>query len=186
LKIVAGIYKNRLLKAPKGDKTRPTSSLVRESLFNICRNDIEGVRFLDLCAGSGGVGLEALSRGASFAAFVEKSPFALPALYHNIETLKVQNETRVYKSDVTSTLKKLSGFDIVYADPPYELTPKDAEPKTFLAKTILEHVNSSDLLKPGGHLFIEEGGQINGSWENLELIDVRKLGKAFLHHYIKK
>ncbi|NGX26610.1 MAG: Ribosomal RNA small subunit methyltransferase D, partial [Chlamydiae bacterium] len=76
MKILAGKYKNRPLKTPKGDRTRPTASKVRESIFSILQNQIEGARFLDLFAGSGSMGLEALSRGAESAVFIEKNRLA--------------------------------------------------------------------------------------------------------------
>jgi 16S rRNA (guanine966-N2)-methyltransferase len=120
MRIIAGTLGGRRLKAPAGDDTRPTADRVREALFSILGPPPEGARVLDLCAGAGGLGLEALSRGAASAVFVDADRRAVEALHANIEALGVQAASQVHKADVRTQLRKLAGpFDWVFADPPY-------------------------------------------------------------------
>lgn len=120
MKIIAGKYKNLSLKSPKGSKTRPTLSKVRQSVFNIIQNEIEGARFLDLFAGSGAMGCEALSRGASTVTFVEKDFAAIQCIKDNLQ--KLGEKGTILKADAQAALKKIEGpFDILYIDPPYDL-----------------------------------------------------------------
>lgn len=123
MRISGGEFGGRTLRTPKGESTRPTSGMVRESLFNILAPRIADARFLDLFAGCGSVGLEALSRGAAFAEFVEKGRPALDCLRGNIATLGVTEQTSVLPVPVERALDQLarSGerFDIVFLDPPF-------------------------------------------------------------------
>jgi len=114
-----------MLEAPAGLATRPTSDRLRETLFNVLAPRIEGARFLDLYAGSGAVGIEALSRGAEQAVFVERAPEALKVLRGNLEKLGIREGFRVEAGSVVGYLKKIGvkterGFDLVFLDPPYE------------------------------------------------------------------
>jgi 16S rRNA (guanine966-N2)-methyltransferase len=117
LRVVAGTYRGRRLVAPPGRATRPTSDRVREALFSIV-GDVEGLRVLDLFAGSGALGIEALSRGAADAVFVESDTRACQAIHHNV--FKLDAPGRVHRRDVFAWLKAADGtFDLVFADPPY-------------------------------------------------------------------
>jgi len=120
LKIAGGIHKGLRLETPSGNITRPTSEILRAAVFNICQHKIQEANFLDLYAGSGAIGIEALSRGASHCTFVEKDRNALQALKKNIEKTASENSTTVFPCDVQVALKKFHCmFDIVYIDPPY-------------------------------------------------------------------
>ncbi len=123
MQIIGGKHRKRHLKSPKHTVTRPSSSSVREALFNICQWEIENARFLDLFAGSGAIGLEALSRGASEVIFIENSRLTLPTLRENIALLKEESHSRVFPVDVFKGLEKLrdqqAHFTIIFADPPY-------------------------------------------------------------------
>src|SRR5688500_5845100 len=120
MRIIAGTLGGRRLQAPAGDDTRPTADRVREALFSILGPPPEGARVLDLCAGAGGLGLEALSRGAASAVFVDADRRAIEALRANIEALGVGATSQVHKGDARTQLRKLAGpFDWVFADPPY-------------------------------------------------------------------
>ena len=122
MRISGGAFRGRVLSVPKGLDVRPTQDRVREALFSMLQNDICGARFLDLFAGSGSVGLEALSRGAAEVVFVEQAPRSLACLAQNIAQLKVEPRCRVIRADVYGWLAGPStAFDIVYADPPYAL-----------------------------------------------------------------
>ncbi len=122
MRIAGGLFRGRLLKTPKSDALRPTEERVREALFSILQNSLQGADFLDLFAGSGAVGLEAVSRGARSATFVEKSPLHAKAIRENVATLKVASAT-VVVGDALSFVRRASGstFSVVFADPPYAL-----------------------------------------------------------------
>jgi 16S rRNA (guanine966-N2)-methyltransferase len=121
MRIVSGVYGGRRLIAPKDPRIRPTADRVREAWMSILGADLEGARVLDLYAGSGALGLEALSRGAISADFVEISPASLEALRANISTLGVADRTRVHRAEALRYAERLGpgAFDIVLADPPY-------------------------------------------------------------------
>lgn len=121
MRIIAGKWGSRVIEAPPGRGTRPTTDRVRESWMSALHLDLPGSRVLDLFAGSGALGLEALSRGAEHATFVEKSGGALRALRGNIEKLDATDDSTVVKGDAIDFLEKAPehAFDIILADPPY-------------------------------------------------------------------
>ena len=124
MRIISGLYKGRRLKTPAGQKVRPTSDRLRETLFNVLAPRIAGASFLDLCAGSGAVGIEALSRGASRVVFVESSRRAASLIDDNLDHCGIDDDVEVIDRDVLSALKVLATredrFDIIFLDPPYE------------------------------------------------------------------
>jgi 16S rRNA (guanine(966)-N(2))-methyltransferase RsmD len=127
MRIIAGTFRSRTLVAPPGMSTRPTSDRLRETLFNVLAPRIEGAVFLDLYAGSGAVGLEALSRGASRVAFVERAPAALKVLNGNLERLGISSGVRVHAKSVSAFLRssaksgpKPERYEAVFLDPPYD------------------------------------------------------------------
>jgi 16S rRNA (guanine(966)-N(2))-methyltransferase RsmD len=122
MRIIAGAYKGRNLKSPPSLDVRPTSDRLRETLFNVLAPRIEDARFLDLCAGSGAVGIEALSRGASYATFVDRSRRSCTLIESNLKLCRVPEEQwEIYCSEVNEFLKQTdSRWDIIYFDPPYK------------------------------------------------------------------
>ncbi|MBA2505357.1 MAG: 16S rRNA (guanine(966)-N(2))-methyltransferase RsmD [Thermoleophilaceae bacterium] len=121
MRVVAGAFKGRRLTAPAGLGTRPTSDRVRESLFQIL-GPLEGLRVLDLYAGTGALGIEALSRGAGAAEFVEHDPEAIAAIHTNLDAIGTAG--RVHRGDVLGYLARGAGpFDLVFLDPPYDAPP---------------------------------------------------------------
>jgi 16S rRNA (guanine966-N2)-methyltransferase len=124
VRIIAGAYKGRRLVTPRGDVTRPTADQVRIALMDTLMPWLPGARLLDLFAGAGGVGLEALSRGAAHATFVERDVRAVVALRDNVAALGVGGVTRVVRDEVGRALATLARararFEIVFLDPPYE------------------------------------------------------------------
>src|ERR1700748_2213418 len=122
VRVIAGSFRSRTLQAPTGLKTRPTSDRLRETLFNVLAPRIEGARFLDLYAGSGAVGIEALSRGAAEAVFVERATPALKALRANLAGLELKESAQVAAGNVTAFLRNEADarFDLVFLDPPYD------------------------------------------------------------------
>ena len=125
MRVIAGIYRGRVLKSPPDRKTRPTSDRLRETLFNILAPRItEETRFLDLCAGTGAIGIEALSRGAAFATFVDKSKRSCAVIEENLDLLKVpEDETEVINlaAETFVARKPEIGWDIIFFDPPYAM-----------------------------------------------------------------
>ncbi|MDR3741681.1 MAG: 16S rRNA (guanine(966)-N(2))-methyltransferase RsmD [Terracidiphilus sp.] len=121
MRIIAGEFRSRVLEAPVGMATRPTSDRLRETLFNVLAPRMEGVAFLDLYAGSGAVALEAASRGAVRVEAVERAQPALKALQANLRKLGAERRVRVHALSVAAYLKRTVGqFDVVFLDPPYD------------------------------------------------------------------
>jgi 16S rRNA (guanine(966)-N(2))-methyltransferase RsmD len=151
MRIIAGEFRGRILKAPHGLTVRPTGDRARETLFDILGPRVVGTRFLDLFAGTGAVGLEALSRGAAEAVFVENHPPALTALRANVEALGLGGRVRVLAGDWRAMLRILaregSRFDIAFADPPYD---------TDLGDACLRSPEAGAMLKSGGLAILEQ------------------------------
>jgi 16S rRNA (guanine966-N2)-methyltransferase len=121
MRIIAGEWRGRKLAAPEGSSTRPTGDRVRETLFSMLASRIgtfEGLRVADLYAGSGALGLEALSRGAAFACFVEQEPRASAAIRSNVEALHADDRSQILTLSADALPSK-QPFDLVFADPPY-------------------------------------------------------------------
>ena len=123
MRLISGTYGGRTLKAPPGDSTRPTSDRVREALFSVLGARVDGARVLDLFAGSGALGLEALSRGAAEVTFVDSAPASIRAVRANLEALGATAEVR--RADARRFLGAASSasrqYDLVFLDPPYRL-----------------------------------------------------------------
>jgi 16S rRNA (guanine(966)-N(2))-methyltransferase RsmD len=125
MRVIAGSLRSRTLEAPPGLATRPTSDRLRETLFNVLAPRIQGANFLDLYAGSGAVGIEALSRGASQVCFVERAPAAQSVLRANLARLKLTAGFQIHKVSVGAFLRRpqlndTQNFDLVFLDPPYD------------------------------------------------------------------
>jgi 16S rRNA (guanine966-N2)-methyltransferase len=124
VRIIAGTHRSRPIGAPKGRDVRPTSDRARESLFSILGTAVRGVRFLDLFAGSGAVGLEALSRGAARAVFVEREARAAAVLSSNLASLDMGDRGLLLRADWLVALDRLAAsgerFGLIFADPPYD------------------------------------------------------------------
>jgi len=163
MRIVGGSARGRRLLAPRDSTVRPTSDRVREALFNILGARVDGVRVLDLFAGTGALGIEALSRGAAHCAFVESSPAALRLIAGNLEDAGLAGRATVLRGNVFRQRTRLrragAAFDIVFADPPYGLiaTPagqarllrflgelSDAGILTAEARVVIEHAAPTD------------------------------------------
>ena len=173
MRVIAGQAKGRRLKTREGQDTRPTTDRCREALFAILQFEVPEARFLDLFAGSGGVGIEALSRGASFAVFVEGNQGAAACIRENLETTGFSGRSRLLKKDVFAALNALEAgkesFDIVFLDPPYN---HGLEQKT------LDHLAGTGLVKEGGLIVAESSSQTElslpeDSWELLKVRDYK-------------
>ncbi len=147
LRISGGEWRGRLLKSPRGDAVRPTQERVREALFSMIRADIAGASVLDLYSGSGSVGLEALSRGAARAVFVDSCAAHLAVLKANLETLGAAARCECVRADAerwAETAGRGRAFDFVYADPPYAL----GRERRFAA--LMQALAASGAVRPGG------------------------------------
>lgn len=182
--IFAGIYRKKNLETPKGSVTRPTTGQVREAVFNICQNDILEARFLDLFAGSGAMGLEAISRGAATVTFVEKERNAIQCIQNNIRKLSLETSARLFPKDVFFVLSHLGKyrekFDLIYADPPFS---KDKDGS--LSQQLLDRVEAENILTEHGRFFIESSQKEAPQPHLFCLKDTRRYGCVFLHQYTR-
>lgn len=180
MRIVGGEYKGRPLRAPAGRATRPTSDRAREALFNILAHapwspGLEGRRVLDLFAGAGALGLEALSRGAAFALFVETDEAARGAIRDNIEELGLFGITRVHRRDATDLGQKPAGlgapFDLVFLDPPYG---------QGLGELALSRLSSGGWITDTALIVLEHGADETVALDGFAELDGRTYGAAKL------
>lgn len=145
MRVIAGEFRSRRLKCIPGDATRPTPDRLRETLFNILAPRIEGATFVDAYAGTGAVGIEALSRGARHAWFLEKNRAALEAIRENVAALQLERRSSVIAGPVLLTLERYRA-DIVFLDPPYPLEREYAAALELLAQnppplTVVQHAS---------------------------------------------
>ncbi|MBO5488716.1 MAG: 16S rRNA (guanine(966)-N(2))-methyltransferase RsmD [Eubacterium sp.] len=150
MRVIAGTARRIPLVTPEGKNTRPTTDRIKETLFNVIQEDVPGSEFLDLFSGSGGIGIEALSRGAKEAVFVEFGKEPLACIRANLAKTKLQDKAIVLPVEVTYGISKLEKmnkvFDVIYADPPYK---KDFEPK------ILSLIGNSGIVQSGTLVVLE-------------------------------
>lgn len=183
MRIIAGIARSVPLITPKGEETRPTTDKVKETLFNILQGYMVGAKVLDLFAGSGQIGLEALSRGAEKAVFVERFDEAVKCIKENVKKTKFENQSAIMKMDAASALRALEAekqeFDLIFMDPPYG---KEGE------KLILEQLSTSKLLSDGGLIIVEADKEADFSYtEELDYLIVKdKIYKNNRHIFLRK
>lgn len=178
MRVISGKARGKKLKSLEGMNTRPTLDRVKEALFNIIQFDIEDKVVLDLFAGSGAIGIEAISRGAKSVTFCDNSAEAVKIINTNIKETRSTQQARVINKDYKETLKYLAQngekFDIIYLDPPY---------KTEFANKAVEEITKLNLLSKNGIIIIETDDEkkeeeiIN---EGIEIFDKRKYGRAIL------
>jgi len=155
MRVIAGTYRSRILKSLKGLALRPTSDRLRETLFNVLAPNISGSRFVDLFAGTGAIGIEALSRGAAEVVFIENHAPAVTLIRRNLESLGINSGVTVLAVDALRGLallaaRKNSGaraFEIIFLDPPYAAAADYSR--------VLEFLGSADLLATGGIVIAE-------------------------------
>ena len=190
MRIIAGKYRGRNLKSPPSMQVRPTSDRLRETLFNVIAPRIQEARFLDLCAGSGAVGIEALSRGAAHATFVDRSRKMCGLIEANLDLCQIPEEqTEVVQSEALEFLKrnisrKTEPWDIVFYDPPYatdyvkDLNMIGAHPNDLLQKNgllIVEHHHKNKLQESFGSMIrtriLKQGDSALSFYQRLESED---------------
>ncbi|ADL07802.1 16S rRNA (guanine(966)-N(2))-methyltransferase RsmD [Thermosediminibacter oceani] len=150
MRVTGGIFRGRRIKSLPGIKTRPTSDIVRESLFNILGEKTAGSSFLDVFAGTGSVGIEALSRGAERVVFIEEGGLACRIIRENLIKLRISDKSLIIKADYLKGMRSLektnTTFDIIFLDPPYD--------RGFVSPC-LEFLNNSELLKPNSIVVVQ-------------------------------
>ena len=174
IRVITGRFGGRLLDAPKGNnkQTKPMGERIRNAMFNSLGNEVVGARVLDAFAGTGAIGLEALSRGAAHVTFIERDKIAQKILSNNVSSLDAQCETKTINSSVNSWIESSGAgtYDIIFADPPYKDPQFSTVSKLFR------------LLKPGGFMILSHPGR--GEGPNLEngivVVDNRSYGNAYL------
>lgn len=182
MRIIAGRARSLPLKTISGPATRPTTDRIKETLFNMITPDLPGASFLDLFAGSGGIGLEAVSRGAARAVFVEQNRAAAACIQENISFTRFTQESTLLCMDAFAALHKLEGgepFDIIFMDPPYD---------RLLERQVLEQLRGSTLVSADTLILVEASLETDFSYlETLdyELIKLKKY-KTNIHAFIRK
>jgi 16S rRNA (guanine(966)-N(2))-methyltransferase RsmD len=151
VRIISGKLKARRFSVPKNFPSRPTTDFAKEGLFNLLGNQIEldGIKVLDLCSGTGNISFEFISRGASHVTAVDQNFNCVRFIRKNAESLQIDTQIQIVKSDILGYLRQCSGeFDLIFADPPYEIT---------FHQEIAEIIFQRNLLSPEGMLIIEHG-----------------------------
>lgn len=185
IRLIAGEYRGRRLQAGPGPAIRPTADRVKESVFSLldARGAVRGARVADLCAGAGGLGLEALSRGARSVVFVERSRPALTILQQNLTILGLDRDPRIRAilGDARQTLARgeMGEVDLILTDPPYD---------EGLGPVLLQAVDAAGALAPGGWMIVEHGREAtcDDRYGALEREDTRRYGKTVIEVYHRR
>lgn len=182
MRVIAGSAKRIPLKTIEGMDTRPTTDRIKETLFNMISEYLADSNFLDLFSGSGGIGIEALSRGAAYAAFVEQNPKAVSCIRSNLEATKLSDYAEVYSCDVIQAIKRFENhkiFDYVFMDPPYD---------HLLEKKVLEYLSQSSILSEDALIIVE--ASMNTEFDYVESLGFsivkEKLYKTNKHIFLER
>jgi 16S rRNA (guanine966-N2)-methyltransferase len=184
IRIIAGELKGRKLRSIRGNKTRPTAARIREAIFNILAFQISESTVLDLFAGTGAFGIEALSRGAESVVFVDVDKDSISVLQENVQGLSLENLAKIIRWDLTRNLNCLgsfrSAFNLIFMDPPYN--------KNLIEPALL-HLHNSQCMESGARIVIEHSHRepVLNSRLPFEVSDQRRYGKtlvSFLNYVI--
>ena len=179
MRIVAGAFRGRQLHSPKGMMTRPTTDRVREAIFSIIASDIAGARVLDLFAGTGALGLEALSRGAEHAVFVDQDSRAVRLIESNVALCNVRNRVTIIQGSVHQVIKRLTNqgntFHLIFLDPP--------SGKGYIEKTLLL---LSGVIGPEGLVIAEHHVRdvLPSQWEEWLRTETRRYGDTMISFFV--
>lgn len=181
MRVIAGSARRLLLKTIPGNDTRPTTDIIKETLFNMLAPDLEGSVFLDLFSGSGAIGIEALSRGAKSAVFIEKNSLAAKCIRENLEHTHLSDRAKLINGDILYGLKKIENkeiFDIVFLDPPYD---------SGLEAIALKYLSESNIISEDSLIIVELSKEFNTDsllkdWSIIK----EKLYKSNKHIFLKR
>lgn len=176
MRVISGLLKGRNYEGYNIDGTRPTMDRVKESIFGTIQNELKGSTFLDLFAGSGGIGIEAISNGANICYFIDNNNEVIKVLNKNINNLNIKDKSRIILSDWKKFLNETNEkFDIIYVDPPY---------KYDVYEKIINKVNELKLLKDNGFLILEHPNlKLAEKYDNLILYKTKKYGNKSVNIY---
>lgn len=179
MRVIAGKVRRMTLVAPQGKEVRPTTDRIKETLFNIIQNDLYDCSFLDLFSGSGGIGIEALSRGAKEAVLVDKNKEALRCIEYNLEHTRLTEEAEVLPMDVLQAIRNLSKrnkhFDIVFMDPPYDCD---------LEVPVLEALATSGIIDEDTMIIVETSVKTEVADWNLYNYDITRVKQYKTNQHI--
>ena len=178
MRVIAGKARSIPLKTVEGQDTRPTTDRIKETLFNMLQNELADCLFVDLFSGSGGIGIEALSRGARKAIFVEKAPKAVACIKDNLAKTKLENEAVVLATDAVSAIYKLEGSepaDFIFMDPPYA---------QLLEKQVLEALKNSSLVDEYTTIIVEADLKTDFSYAEDEGYEITKQKKYKTNQHV--
>ncbi len=176
MRIIRGIYKTRRFAPPISFPSRPTTDYAKEGLFNILENkvDLVDLNILDLCAGTGNISMEFLSREAGTVTSVDRHPLCIRYMYKSKNELKIEEKWQIATNEVLQFVQKTkSTYDIIFADPPYD--------KTFHAELVLK-IQENKLLNAGGWMIIEHGKQTDLS-KIAGFVEQRNLGNVYFSFF---
>ncbi len=181
MRIISGEKRGFKLKAPQGQNTRPTTDRIKESLFNILAPNLYGCTFLDLFSGSGGIGIEALSRGAESAVFVDRAKEAIDVINYNLEKTNYNKKALVIKQNFGPALKKIADmglkFDIIFMDPPYYCD---------FIENILDEIKFLGILNNKGIIVVEQAKDESEIIKpEFEVFRVKEYGKTTKMSFIR-
>ena len=182
MRVIAGSARRLELKTPPGLDTRPTTDRIKETLFNILQPDLYGCRFLDLFAGSGQIGIEALSRGAAYAVFVDKDRTAVGCIRDNLMHTHLADQAEVVQTDAVSAIARMQGrqapFDMVFMDPPY---------RQGLELPVLLALTGSGLVTGDTTVIVEAAlkDELDFSGSGFAMVRVKEY-KTNKHYFLKK
>ena len=181
MRIISGIAKGKRLKAPPGKDTRPITDMIKEALFNVLGQDVKNAKFLDLFAGSGSVGIEALSRGVAMVIFIDNNQVAIKTIRENLSNCKMPANFEIYKNDVMLAVEMLKKrqilFDYIYVDPPF------TQEKIFLR--VMSALDEANILNINGTLIIRTPRKMDlkASFNNLIRFRLNNYGESTLNYY---
>ena len=175
MRVIAGKFKAKRLNGPKSENTRPTLDRVKEAVFSMLDNYIEGAVVLDLFAGSGALGIEAISRGANFVYFNDNKKEAVSTIISNLELTISKNYGKISLCDYAKSIKKLSDnnikFDIIFIDPPYN---------TDLIKKSMDNIAKEKILKENGIIVCESDKDFNILNDEFKCVSEKKYGRVII------
>ena len=179
MKVISGLLKGRTIEGYNIDGTRPTMDRVKESLFGMIQNNIKNSTVLDLFAGSGQLGIEAISNGASLCYFIDNNKEVIKILNRNINNLNITDKSKVILSDWKKTLNELSNqgikFDLIFVDPPYDYN---------VYEKILDKVSNLNLLNENGLIILEHANlKFKDTYNNLTLYKEKRYGNKSVNIY---
>jgi 16S rRNA (guanine966-N2)-methyltransferase len=177
MRIITGSAKGTKLNAPRGLGTRPTADRVKESIFNILSDIVLNAQVLDIFAGTGNLGLEALSRGATAAVFIDNNIESIKIIKDNAQRTNLSGHAEIYRNDVIRALERFvqtgRSFDLIFCDPPYN---------QGLIQIVLEKIAKNSILNPEGILIVEHSKheKIIDEWDKLQLRRVERYGETLI------